>query len=291
MSSGLALHVPPHGQARVFFNSVTVSKAPLLQSSTRIKPATESQKALSCFLDRRRAIYQARQRKFQHCQVSSSGNSSSNPSANTSSDFADNELSVEHLPPLVVRASKIKVVHEISRTQTRSLIVAAKDKRSHCRSKSALYLLQAKNQLSDFINIDSEELAERVVSKAKLRLKGKQVKERKRNSITNREMLRTSTPIPPVQNTNSKVIKFAISKTRLHKIHSQPNITGEKTKQSLFSQNRCNKWDHPYPPLPIGASSLTKPRKPKDVDIPPANFLKISRCRTNDIIATHLSCH
>ena len=256
MSSGLALHFPPREHEKaIFFNSVTICKISLLRPSTRTKPATESQKALSCLLDKRRAMYHARQGS----QVSCCSNSSSNPSANGSADFPDNELSLtfQNTSSRVIRLRPAKALQERSESIW-PVITAAKGKHLHRQSISLSSPHQPK---SSFININSEELAEQIVSKTKLRLKRKN--ERKENSTTNRERFRTFTPILPS------------SKEHPHRICSQPNITGGgKKQQSLFSgQSRNNKC------LPIMEDCSTKSKTTKDADFSSAtNFLKMSKC-------------
>ena len=259
--------------------SMTVSKIPLLQSSTRLKPVTESQRSLSCFLEKRRLLYHAGRRVLHSCHVTSFSNDTySNEFANTTANFADNELSLEEeVPERKQKMIKNTKVPDRRRNKTvRPPLLKAK---GDVLGKSKVSQVSSPN----FIDVDSKELAERVVSQAKQRMKAKYDKAM---SEAYSRPLRTSTPIPISQRNVCPKICRTGSSTPVTKMsaglnggkNSSPPSDGIKNCRNGHS-GRCNQVLSTSSSLELSSRSSQDQKRNTFVVIHPVtHYLKFSKC-------------
>ena len=171
-------------------SSVTVSRMPLLESRTRIRTETDSQRALSYLLERRRLNYQTRQ-KFLHGSFTSSsfsresslGSVSAN---NTTGYFGDTEVSFEYKSSLAAVKEPVLNHKHINRKIKRVVKSVIEKPKKASPDKPP-------KKSSNLAEIDSKDLAERIVNQARRRMN------EKHKAALNKAYLRplrTSTPIP-----------------------------------------------------------------------------------------------
>ncbi len=250
---------PFDGVGFILGPSITVHKATLLETHPHIRPETESQRALTCLLQKRRLYYQAR-RKGSHNSIHSLSFSSDHvgdsQSANTTAYMADNELTLEE--EKLDKTSKV-VNPKVKKAKT--LLKATSD-----REKTG--------NTSNLVNVDSKELAERIVNQARRRMRGKHER-----ALTEAYMrpVRTSTPIPVHTKNYLPKVGPAKSITTAHPVvvnkhYSKTNFHSSKNSsvstESTSTSSSCDTSTSDSPDQQQGGKKAVYPL---------TNYLKISK--------------
>jgi len=229
-------------------NSVTVRKMPLLESHGRIRSETDSERALSCLLERRRLNYQTRQKFLQHSYTSSSfsGESSRGSlSANNTGCLGDSDISFgDKSPSITVVKQPVLKPKLLERRKKRVVKSVAEKSKKVAPDKPP-------KKSSNLIEIDSRDLAERIVHQARQRMK-----EKHKNALNEAYLrpLRSSTPIPAANRSSYPKVIRVTAATVKHTANSGhadsqvvPNISSTDSKKDRRGENCRNESTVTHP--------------------------------------------